>query len=402
MVFDFKFPDVGEGITEGTIVKWKVKAGDSVKADEPIAEIETDKAIVDIPTPKAGVILKINHREGETIKVGETLAVIGEKGEKAGETKEKKEGREDEHYTGSVVGFLEEAKDEFKPGRSSKKESESSEKRIRATPKIRMLAKELNVELKNIVPTGHGGRISEEDIRKSVKKAAKREYHGKVTRRELKGVRKTIAKNLVEAHLATVPVTTMHDADVTGLWEAREKEKISAEKKGVKLTFLPYIIKAATEALKKHPEINSTLEGDEIVLKNYYHIGFAVDTDDGLIVPVVKDADKKSLMELAKELAELGEKARARKLGIDEIKGGSFSITNLGSVGVKYFTPVINYPESAILGLGSIGNMPVASENDIKIRKILPLSLTFDHRVIDGAQASRFMLDLIKNLESIK
>ncbi|MEK6916870.1 MAG: dihydrolipoamide acetyltransferase family protein [Nanoarchaeota archaeon] len=399
MAFNFKFPDVGEGITEGEIVKWKVKVGDSVKADEPIAEVETDKAIVDIPSPKAGVILKINHKEGETIKVGEVLVVIGEKGEKIEESAPKK----DEHYTGSVVGFLEEAKEDFKLEKNSKKSSTKlTENKIRATPKIRRLAKQLKVNLKNVTPSGHEGRITEDDIKNSVKKGVKIEYHGKITRKEFKGVRKTIAKNMMEAHQITVPVTTMHDADVTGLWEVRAKEKVKAEKKGVKITFMPYIIKAVTETLKKHAIINSTLEQDELILKDYYHIGFAVDTDDGLIVPVIKDADKKSLLSIAKELADLSEKARARKLRIDEIKGGSFSITNLGSIGVRYFTPIINYPESAILGLGSIENRAVASDNDIKIRKILPLSLTFDHRIIDGAQASKFMLDLIKNLENIK
>jgi len=422
---DFKFPDVGEGITEGVIVKWHVKKGDKVKADQVLAEIETDKAIVDIPSPKAGTISKINHKKGDTIKVGEVLVVIdegsGKKPEpsskkssskkaskkkksektpkkKSKKTKKKKSSKKSKpvkKYTGSVVGHLDENVREM-PSATSKKTTEKSVQRIRATPHVRRLAREQGVDISAIKGTGHEGRITEEDVKRAKKRPVV--AHGKSQELKLKGMRKAIAKNMVESHTTTVTVTNMYDCDVTGLWDVRKKEKVKAEKKGVKLTFLPYIIEAVVEALKKNPMINASLDHETILLKKYYNIGVAVDTEDGLVVPVVKNADKKSLIDIAKELIELSEKARARKLSLKEMQEGSFTITNLGSIGVKYFTPIINYPESAILGLGRIED----KFNGKEMRKSLPLSFSYDHRIIDGATASRFMLDVMKKLESYK
>ena len=194
-------------------------------------------------------------------------------------------------------------------------------------------------------------------------------------------------------------VTNFHDADVTKLWDLRNKEKKTAEKKGIKLTFLPYIIEAVVDALKKHPIVNASLDGEEIVFKKYYNIGIAVDTDDGLIVPVLKNSDKKDKLGIAKELSEISENARNRKLAIEDLRGGSFSITNLGSIGVKYFTPVLNYPESGILGVGRIVEKARFEGKKVVAKKILPLSFTYDHRIVDGAVAARFMLDVIKKLE---
>ncbi|MBS3103061.1 2-oxo acid dehydrogenase subunit E2 [Candidatus Woesearchaeota archaeon] len=406
MAYEFKFPDVGEGIHEGEIVKWKVKVGDKVEADQPLVEIETDKAVVDIPSPKAGTILKINHKEGETINVGEVLVVIGEEGEKAEGKKEQKV-----PYTGSVVGFLEEAPEEGEKAEKRVSIKKEAAKRVMATPAVRILAAKLNIDINSVVGTGPEGRITEEDIKKAsgteekeektgIKIARKYDMWGYIDRMPLKGVRKTVSARMYEAHATVVPITNFYDADVTELSELREKEKKAAEKKGVHLTFLPYIIKAVIKALGKHPIINSSLEGEEIIIKKYYNIGVAVDTPDGLIAPVVKGADKKDIFELAKEISILAEKARDRKLDLMDLKGGSFSITNLGSVGVKYFTPMVNYPESCILGPGRIEDKAVAREGKVAVRKILPIVITYDHRIIDGAEAARFMNDLISYLEN--
>ncbi|MBT3721239.1 2-oxo acid dehydrogenase subunit E2 [archaeon] len=411
----FKFPDVGEGITEGVIVKWKIKVGDKVKADQPIADVETDKAIVEIPVPKAGIIAKIFHKQGETINVGEVLVEIdtGEISEtkvsddalkskqvsdKVKETPKVKEIKQasGKRYTSSVVGFLDD-KEETIPSQTKRIEK-STEKRIRATPRIRRLAKKLGVDLSTIKGTGHGGRIIEEDL-SGIKTKSKKPI-GKIQVIPLKGIRKTISQTLTKANTIEVPVTNFYDCDVTSLWDVRNKEKVKAQKKGVKLTFLPYIIKAVLESMKEYPIINSSIENDEIIIKNYFNIGIAVATTDGLIVPNIKDADKKSLYDLAKQIVDLAKKAQNRTLKLEEMKDGTFTITNLGSIGVKYFTPMLNYPEAAILGLGKIEERAIVENGKIVIKKILPLSITYDHRSVDGATASKFMLSVMKSLES--
>ncbi|MBT3464855.1 2-oxo acid dehydrogenase subunit E2 [archaeon] len=399
MVFEFKFPDVGEGIHEGEIVKWLVKVGDKVKADQNIAEIETDKAIVEIPCPKTGIIHKIFHKEGEIIKVGDVLVEVDDGSAPKKPVAQKKESPKkkpkDEHYTGSVIGFLEEASDD-EPKKKVTRSQKEARKRVRATPKVRRLAKVLKVDINLISGTGPGGRIIEKDIHKSADPGEKVvKEHGKVKRVPFKGLRKTVADKMLKADKSTVPVTNFYDCDVTSLWDLRESEKEKATKKGVKLTFLPYIIKATVSALKKNPMLNSSLDEGTILIKQYYNIGFAVDTEDGLIVPVIKDCDKKNMYKIAKELSDFSVKARDRKLTIEQMKGGSFSISNLGSIGVKYFTPIINYPECAILGVGRIEDKPRVVDDKVVIRKILPLSVSYDHRLIDGATASRFMVDLM-------
>ena len=204
---------------------------------------------------------------------------------------------------------------------------------------------------------------------------------------------------MAESIFTAAQLTNMHTADVTKLAELREKEKPDNEKENIKLTFMPYIVKAVASCLKEHPYLNASLEGEEIILKKYYNIGVAVDTEDGLFVPVVKGADAKDIKTIAKDIEKLANDARSRKVNLMDLKGGSFSVSNLGSVGVEFFTPIINYPESAILGIGRVMEKPVARNGKIEIRKALPLSLTYDHRIVDGAQAARFMKDLIEKLE---
>ncbi len=401
MSFEFKFPDVGEGIHEGELVKWLVKEGDKIKADQPIAEIETDKAVVEIPSPKNGVVLRLNWKPGDTIKVGEILLVLGEEGEKASEVQiEKQEMKSLE----KIQEKLETPSNILKPT-------------IFATPATKKIAKELNIDLSKVVGTGSNGRITDQDVRnyankiqnikpeisKEEIKAPKItfEKYGEILKIPLKGMRKTIAENMVRSKFTATHVTHMDEVDITDLVKVREKEKKLAENYGIHLTFLPFIIKALLAALKEHPYLNSSLdeEKQEIVIKKYYNIGIAVQTSDGLMVPVVKRVDDKSIMELAKEIQDLAEKAKARRIDIEDMKGGTFTITNYGSIGGIYGTPIINYPEVAILGVGRIIEKPVVKNKKIVIRKILPLSLTFDHRVVDGAEVAEFMNSVIRRLE---
>ncbi|MDP6642265.1 MAG: dihydrolipoamide acetyltransferase family protein [Candidatus Nanoarchaeia archaeon] len=424
MAYEFKFPDVGEGIAEGELVEWIVKEGDDIKEHDPIAKVETDKAVVDIPSPKSGKILKLNFKEGETVKVGETLAVIGEEGEKVEETKEKKieekkevkeeikeEPKKEKRKTTSVVGDLEESDEEFKVEETKKETKEK--KKVLATPSIRKLAKELNVDISTLEGTGQGGRVVEEDIKKAskgevpveieekkeIKVTKKYDLYGYVDRIPLKGIRKTIADNMMRAVNEVAHVTSMDEIDITELSDVRKVQKEVAEKKGIKLTFLPYIIKALIHAIKSYPIVNSSIQGEEIIIKKYYNFGIAVDTENGLIVPVVKGVDQKGILDLAKEIKELADKTKERKVDLGDLKGGTFTITNYGSIGGSYGTPIVNYPEAAILGLGRAKDIPRVVDGKIVIRKILPISVTFDHRIFDGATTSRFMNELKKYLE---
>jgi pyruvate dehydrogenase E2 component (dihydrolipoamide acetyltransferase) len=395
MAFEFKFPDVGEGITEGTIVKWMVKEGDKVEADQNLAEVETDKAVVEIPSPKKGTVLKLYHKEGDTIYVGEVLAVIGEKGEKIPAKKER--------YTGSVVGFVPEADEKQDKGEIKKQAlSKSEEAKITAAPNVRKLAKELNVDLTAVSGTGPGGRITEGDVKSSRTKATgikvtkKYDMFGYVDRIPLKGIRKITAQKMREA-VSNAALVTHHDhVDVTDLNVVRKNQ--NGLGKG-HLTYLAFIIKATIDALKKHPYVASSVEGDQIVVKKYYNIGVAVDTPEGLMVPVIKGADQKDLFAIAKEIDTFVEKAKTRKIDLMDLKGGVFTITNIGVIGSTYFSPIVNYPETCILGTGRIEEMPVVRDEKVIVRKIMPISFTYDHRVLDGAEAARFMNDLRVLLE---
>ena len=399
---EFKFPDVGEGITEGEIVKWFVKEGDEVKEHQALGEIETDKAIVEMPSPYSGIVLKIAIKEGDTVKVGDILVVIGEKGEKLAEVKEEIK-KEPEVKPAGVVGYLEEApEEEIKP----------TSQEVLATPAVRKLAKELNVDLSTIKGSGPGGRITEDDLKKP-KKADEEEAPGlKVTRKydmwgyvdriPLKGIRKIISEHMTKSAFTAPHVTHFDDIDATKLSEARDEMKKEAEMKGIKLTYLPFVIKAVIAALKQYPRINASLddENETVIVKKYYNIGIAVDTEAGLMVPVIKGVDKKHIYDIGREANELAEKCRNRTVDLMDLKGGSFTITNIGSIGGLYATPIINYPEVAILMTGKMHEKLVLEDDKIKVKKIMPLSLSFDHRVIDGADAARFVNTVKQYLEN--
>lgn len=413
MLKEFKFPDIGEGIEEGEIVRWYIKEGDKVEEHQVVGEVETDKAVAEIPSPYSGTVLKINFKEGETVKVGQVLFVIGEVGEKV-ETKP--EVKAPKFTAAGAVGYLEEApEEEVKPKPVITRHS-TAEPQVLATPIVRKLAKDLGADITKIPGTGPEGRITEEDVRKAgetketpeekvpeIKKVRKYDMWGYIDHVPLKGLRKAIARHMVESVKHIPHVTAMDEVDVTKLVILREQEKVKAQQQGIKLTYLPFIIKACISGLKEFPLLNAILdeENEDIIIKKYYNIGFAVDVDgEGLVVPVIKYADRKSILDIARELQELSEKARTRKLDLNDMRGGSFSITNYGSVGGMFATPIINYPESAILGVGRIYEKPAVVEGKIEIRKILPLSLVFDHRVTDGAYAARFLNAIISNLQN--
>ncbi|HTP64803.1 MAG TPA: dihydrolipoamide acetyltransferase family protein [Geobacteraceae bacterium] len=377
MPFEFRLPDLGEGIAEAEIRRWLVHEGDMVSEHQTVAEIETDKAVVEMPAPRAGRITRIAMAEGAMVKVGDLLLIIAEQGESA----------EPRPKSVSVVGTLPEAEEEGA---------------ILATPAVRRRARELGIGLEKITGSGPRGSVTLEDMEKTAPAAKRTEdRHGEVERVPLRGARRTIARNLVKAHLATAFVTCMAEADVTDLWEMRKREVAALKEKGIHLTYFPFFIKAVQHALAEFPLLNAAVdeEQEEIVVKKYCNVGVAVDTADGLMVPVVKDVAQKNILELAVEIQQLGERARERKITLAEMQGSTFTITDFGHFGGSFATPIINYPDVAILGCGRITDKPWIKDGQIVIRKILPLSLTFDHRVTDGVYAASFLTKVTGYLE---
>lgn len=393
MALEFRFPDVGEGIAQGEIVRWLVAQGDEVRADQPLVEVETDKAVVEIPAPRAGTILRLPVAAGETIQVGEILAVIGEADGAEASVAPQPE-------AASVVGRLD-AKTLELPPEPTVADSEngvSTDGRILAIPSVRKLARDLGINLSRVTPSGPRGRIRREDVLQAAPQDAapaqpadtQRDAHGPIALEPLTALRRTIAKAMAEAATTTVPITTIDEVDISELLDWRARGNAAAD---VHLTLLPFIMKAVVAALQQHPALNASLADDQqhLILKRYYHLGIATDTPEGLIVPVVKDVDRKSLLALAAEVQHLAELANARRIPLADLRGGTFTISNYGAVGGIFATPMLHLPQVAILGVGRFLQKPAAYEGAVALRTILPLSLTFDHRVLDGAAAQRFL-----------
>ncbi|GIW21962.1 MAG: dihydrolipoyllysine-residue acetyltransferase component of pyruvate dehydrogenase complex [Candidatus Sericytochromatia bacterium] len=409
---DFKLPDIGEGIAEGEIVKWLVKEGDIVKEDQPIFEVMTDKATVEIPSPTNGIVSKILAKEGDIVPVGKVVIVIDDNSKKDELLKEINK----EITTNFIII-------------DDKKNNQDNEKiKVLATPATRKYAREKGVDISKIKGTGNNGRVTKEDIDNYLKSYKKEEiplmkslivsessakskeekyyyeYNQNEERIPFKGLRKKIAQNLSNS-VKNVPHFMIADElDVTELVNLRNELKEIALKQDIKLTYLPFIIKAVIYSLKEFPVLNSTLdeENNQLILKKYYNIGFAVATTEGLIVPVIKDADKKSILELAKEIQVLSQETRTGKVSLENLKGGTFTITNIGSIGGIVSAPIVNYPEVAILAVNKIVKKPVVINNEIKIRDTLCLSMSCDHRIVDGAIASLFLNKLIELLQNPK
>lgn len=388
-MIEFKFPDVGEGIAEGEIVRWLVAVGDRVRAHQPLVEMETDKAVVELPSPRSGVIRELRGAVGDTVAVGAVLAVI-EEAEETAVAEMKEQARP---AAVGVVGELEEAPE-------SEPRAAAGDSVPPALPRDRRLAADLGVDLAAVHGSGPGGRITESDIRAAG--APAEEAPAAAERLPLKGVRKAMARTMTASARSAVHVTVMERADALALRELRQRERALAEGKGVRLTYLPFIVKALTLALERFPLLNSSFdeEKEEIVLHRGHHIGFAVDTPEGLLVPVVRDVRRKSILELAAALQELSERTRQRKITPAELKGGTFTISNYGAIGGLWGTPIINPPQSAILGVGRIEEAAVVRGGEVVARPVVPLSLTFDHRIIDGATAQRFFNALIEHIEN--
>ncbi len=409
MSFDFVLPDLGEGIAEAEIRKWLVKVGDIIEEHQSVVEVETDKAVVEVPSPKKGAVLKISREEGDMVKVGEVLIVLGEAGEKIEEKpvpKKEEPAPEERPRSVSVVGVLPEEEEEVKPKAPGRPKPISAaapakEGEILAAPAVRAYAKEQGVALEGIRGTGPGGSIRQEDVLRAKQAQKAGVPEGAVERVAIRGVRKTIARNLVFAQKTTAFVTETAEADITELWGVREREKKRLQDSGVHLTLMPFFMKAVQHTLMEFPAFNASVdeEREEIIIKKYYNIGVAVDTPEGLIVPVIRNVEKRTVRELAVELQELSQLARDRKIKLEDLRGSSFTITNYGTYGATFATPIINYPDVAILGTGKTSDKPWVRDGAIVVRKILPLSLTFDHRVNDGAGAAKFLTRLVEYLE---
>ncbi|MFB6119313.1 dihydrolipoamide acetyltransferase family protein [Halosegnis sp.] len=503
MVREFKLPDVGEGLAEAEIVNWLVSVGDRVTEDQPVAEVETDKAVVEVPSPVNGTVREIRAEEGEVVPVGEVIITFDTDGDAAGEaTADREEATTStEAEPQAAVSAVTEVNGETETEAETEAEAETAGGRTFAAPSARRLARELDVDLAAIDGSGPGGRVTEADVRAyaegtetgattapepDTSEAERREPattaaaepadrdrtlaapatrqladelgvnldsvpteetregepfvtpeqvrefarareqpepepegkttaapavdeptetepdEGAVERVPYRGIRRTIGEAM-ERSAYTAPHVTHHEEIVVErLVETRERLKPAAEAEGSQLTYLPFIVKAVVAALEEHPILNSQLdeENEEILLKQSYNIGIAVATEAGLMVPVVKNADQKGLLEIADEVSDLAAKARDRSIERTEMQDGTFSVTNFGAVGGEYATPIINYPETAILGLGALKRRPVVEDGEVVARQTLPLSLSIDHRVIDGADAARFVETLAKYLQT--
>ena len=362
MAYEFKLPDLGEGLTEGEIARWLVQEGQEIAEDEPLVEIQTDKTTVEIPSPAAGKVARIMVAEGEVVPVGTVLVVIGEDGAAPIEPAPS--------VTDTTRGQT--------PG-------PVPDGRVRATPLVRKMAQELGVELDGLTGTGPEGRVTEEDVRGAVASGGQTPGHGSEGRREpLRGVRRLVAEHMARAHREVPPVTWVEECDF-GAVDLKQ--------------LVPAVLKAVAETLQEFPELNARLEGDQIVYLDRYDLGVAVQTEQGLVVPVVRGCDRASLDELRAEVERLAESARAGSLKPEELRGSTFTVTSAGKLGGLLTTPIVNHPEVAILSIGRVAERPVVRDGEIVARLTGYVSVTFDHRVVDGARAAEFGLAVIRRLE---
>lgn len=423
MKYIFKFPDIGEGLDEGKIIEWYVKKGQKIEAGDALVKMETDKVVTDIPSPKSGILAAIYGQVGETIHVGNALVEIdipGVDGEAAvAEAKDipTAPSTQQVEETGfGVVGTLEVAGDgaympSSEEGNPSQTAIETKTKKVLATPVARAMAKERGIDINQVVGTGPAGRIMKKDIEahrvgpkashEETKSTEMTKSATQIVYQPLTTIRKAIARNMSRSKQNAAHMTVMDEIEVSQLVALRNRYKEEFEKKGAKLSYLPFILKAVTRALQTNLSLNSELdlEKERIIEKHYFNIGIAVDTEEGLVVPVIREVDKKSVFQLAQELNEIAAKARDRKLSLDDMKDGTFTITNYGSLGGYFGVPVINYPQSGIMGVGRIDEKPVVRDGKIEIGKLMALSLSVDHRLIDGGTVVRFMKEVMGYLQ---
>lgn len=439
MPIEFVLPELSETVVEGEILKWLVEEGQTLSKDQPFVEVMTDKITVELPSPFDAVLLKKLAKEGDIVAVHGPLALF-----EGGDAAPAAEAPKEEVIEKSVVESDYGAKAEVVPvdqlfagakkaaPASSGQAKAATNKfgRVLAVPAARQAARDADIDIAQVPGSGPNGRVGVEDVKAYLASASSapvaavaapaavasgagglpapiqyktpKGYEQREVREPFKGIRKAIAKQMVASHFQTVSTLTVDEVDLTELVKLRARMKDAAAKQGVKLTYLPFIVKAVASALQKFPNLNSAIDeaNQEIVRKNYYNIGIAVDTEAGLLVPVVRDVDSKSIYGIANGIADVAGKARSGKLSAEESTGGTFSITNMGSAGSLLSAPIINVPEAAILGVHTIQERPVARNGEIVLRHMMYLSLSFDHRLIDGAEAARFVREIVRLLEN--
>ncbi|NMO95938.1 dihydrolipoamide acetyltransferase family protein [Paenibacillus lemnae] len=428
--FEYRFPELGEGLHEGEIIKMHIKPGDKVTDDDIIMEVQNDKAVVEVPCPVNGTVQEVFTKDGQVCRVGEVVAVIDAEGEIPEQEEQANEQTEQE--VDSAKGGVDTQSSPASDAPADAKEGEAGEastpsapnKDVLATPSVRKFAREQGVDLSQVQGSGNNGKVTREDVEsfkngggaaapKAEEQAAETQAavpaassaapvsdaRAEEERVPFKGIRKAISNAMVKSAYTAPHVTIMDEVDVTELVAFRTRMKPIAEKKGTKVTYLPFIVKALVAASRQFPALNAMIdeESNEIVYKKYYNIGIATDTDNGLIVPVIKDADRKSIWMIADSIRDLAARGREGKLSAGEMRGSTISISNIGSAGGMFFTPIINFPEVAILGTGRISEKAVVKDGEIIAAPVMALSLSFDHRIIDGATAQNFM-NYIKQL----
>jgi len=413
MAFDFYMPDIGEGVVEGEIVAWKVKVGDKVKLDQPIVEVMTDKATVELPSPRAGTIAKINFKDGEICPVGKILVVIDEDGATASPpAKAPAHAATSGNGSGRPVSAG--------PAAIPVVDATPGRERVLATPATRRLARQLGVEIGRVPATGKHGRVTTEDVKRfesnggaavtAIAHAPK--AHAPIAipragldyeeeRIPLRGMRKRIAESMARSVHTAAHFTYVEEIDMTELVAVRERAKSRAADRGVKLNYLPFIIKAVVSGLKRWPQLNASLDEttQEIVRKKYYHVGIAAQGPQGLVVSVVRDADMRSIFDISREIDRLAEAVRTNTATRDELTGSTFTISSLGKLGGVLATPIINFPEVAIIGVHKIEERPAVRNHQIVIRHLMNLSISVDHRLADGWDGAMFLQDVKSLLE---
>jgi len=427
MNYIFKFPDIGEGIHEGRIVKWYVNKGQSIRSGDPVVKMETDKVVTDIPSPRDGTIVSRHGSEGELVNVGDALveiALLGESEQTASsETKASHVAIVEEKGFG-VVGKLEVAGDSAylpvsEEGRLIRSDGVAGlKKKVLATPTARAMAKDMGVDINAISGSGPAGRVVKNDILRAVDGSSKipiPKSAGEqlpelespaVTLEPLTQIRKTIARNMIRSKQSAAHMTVFEQVEVDRLVDLRKRLNDKLSEKEMRLTYLPFILKAVGAALTQYPRLNSQMdmEKEQLIIHHDVHISIAIDTPDGLMVPVVRDVNRKGLLALASEMAVLAHKAQLRTLQLADFQGGTFTVTNYGAIGGTYGVPVINYPQAAILGIGRIMKSPVVRGDQLAIGYLMPLSLSVDHRIVDGAESARFIrrvMDFLSEPDSL-
>jgi pyruvate dehydrogenase complex dihydrolipoamide acetyltransferase long form len=439
-MIDIKLPSLGDGIESGDVLEVLVREGDVIAKDQGIVELETDKATIEVPSTHAGTVKKVHVSSGDTIKIGATMISIEATAAAAPAPKPAPPAptpaKQPVDPPAPAPAEPKQAaaptpKEAPKPAPPAKpapapaptpiepipSASVADAGSVAAGPAIRRFAREVGVELSGVVGTGPNGRITREDVlsvvreasvvARSTKKSGKKgssesDAWGPVRIEKMPKIRRTIAAKMFESWSTVPRVTNFDDADVTDLEQIRQSSKADYENKGVKLTSMPFLIKSVAMALKDHPTINASLdmEAERVIYKEYINIGIAVDTDRGLVVPSLRNADQMSIPDIARNLASMAEKVRTGDFALDDLRGGTFTISNLGAIGGTYSTPIINVPEVAILLVGRSRKMPIVIKDEVKIRLMMPLSLSYDHRLVDGGAAARFLNEVIGYLEA--